>query len=136
MARIIGIDYGTKRTGIAVTDELQIAVHPLKTVNTYKLLTELTEYLSQESVEKIVFGQPFHADGSETYLSSHIKSFSQKIKELYPNILVDFQDESFTSVEAKEILLKMGVKKKARREKERVDLMSAVLILQKYLKHY
>lgn len=132
----MGIDYGTKRTGISVTDELQIAVHPFKTVSTEDLLTELTTYIDKEAVEKIVFGMPTQADGSETYVSSHIRAFSKKIKKLYPHILVDFQDESYTSVEAKEVLIKIGVKKKARREKERVDLMSAILILQKYLKHY
>lgn len=135
MPRIMGIDYGLKRTGIAVTDTLQIAVHPYKTVPTSEFLEEITNYLSREDVEKIVFGKPTHADGTNTYLVPHIEKAIQQISQINSNLKFDFQDETSTSVEAQRILIDMGVKKKKRRDKTKLDLISAVLILQKYLKH-
>ena len=135
MARILGIDYGSKRTGISVTDPDQIIVSPLKTVNTSSLLNFLKIYLSEEEVEKTVFGYPTHKDGNPTYVVEEIMKFKEKLVKLYPDMEFDFQDENFTSVEAQEIILKSGLTKKQRRDKSRLDKISAVLILQRYLKH-
>lgn len=135
MARILGIDYGSKRTGISVTDPDQIIVSPLKTVNTSSLLNFLKIYLSEEEVEKMVFGYPTHKDGNPTYVVEEIMKFKEKLVKLYPDMEFDFQDENFTSVEAQEIILKSGLTKKQRRDKSRLDKISAVLILQRYLKH-
>ncbi len=135
MARIIGIDYGIKRTGISVTDPDQIIVSPLKTVNTNSLLIFLKQYLNEEEVEKIVFGYPTHKDGNPTYVVDEINKFKSKLTDIFPKLAVDFQDENFTSVEAREIILKSGLNKKQRQDKSRLDKISAVLILQRYLRH-
>ena len=135
MARIIGIDYGSKRTGLSVTDPDQIIVSPLKTVNTNSFLNFLDQYLQDEAVEKLVFGYPTHKDGTPTYVVDEIQLLIKKIKEKHPNLQFDFQDENFTSAEAMQILIRSGVPKKKRKDKERLDRLSAVLILQRYLKH-
>lgn len=135
MARILSIDYGSKRCGIAVTDPLQIAVHGLETVEEKKLINYLEEYINKEPVDKIVFGLPTHADGSETYLKEKIDNCIITIKKKLPNIEVDFQDEYLSSSEAKDIIRLSGKNKKARRDKKLVDKVSAILILQRYLKH-
>lgn len=135
MARIIGIDYGSKRTGISVTDPDQIIVNPLKTVNTNSLLNFLSHYLKEEDVEKIVFGYPTHKDGNPTYVVDEINAFQKKLIKLFPDLQFDFQDENYTSVMAQEIILKSGLSKKQRQDKSRLDKLSAVLILQRYLKH-
>lgn len=135
MARILSIDYGRKRCGIAATDPLQIIVSAVDTVPTHTLLDFLTVYMNEEEVEKIVFGKPTHADGNETFLMDDIRSFISKLEKKFSDINVDFQDESFTSFEAKNIIRLSGAKKKKRQSKELVDRVSAVIILQKYLKH-
>ena len=135
MARILGIDYGTKRIGIATTDPLQIIVTGLTTVATPKIFEFLEEYIKEEEVECIVVGEPMHKDGSPAQIAHLVVGFIRKIKKLYPDIKVDTQDERFTSQEAKEIILQSGLKKKKRRDKGLVDEVSAVLILQDYLGH-
>lgn len=135
MARILSIDYGRKRCGIAATDPLQIVVSAIDTVRTVDLMTWLKGYLKDEEVEKLVIGKPSHADGSDTYLVHDIKAFAGRFSKAYPDIDIDYQDESYSSVMAKEIILQSGVKKKKRRDKSLIDKMSAVLILQKYLNH-
>lgn len=135
MARIMGIDYGGKRTGISVTDSLQIAVHPYKTVLTSELFSIIKNYFKEEEVELVVFGHPKHADGNDTYLMTEIKTFAERLKKEFPDLKVDYQDEAYSSSDAKEIILKSGVNKKARRNKSKVDLISAILILQRYLNH-
>ncbi len=135
VARIIGIDYGIKRTGISVTDPDQIIVSPLKTVNTNSLLNFLKHYLAEEEVEKLVFGYPTHKDGNPTYVVDEINKFKSKLSKFFPKLAFDFQDENFTSVEAKEIILLSGLSKKQRQDKSRLDRISAVLILQRYLRH-
>jgi len=135
MARIVGIDYGTKKTGISATDNLQIIVTAIDTVPTNELLPFLQKYIKEEEVEKIVFGKPTHKDGNPTYLQEHIDAFIAKLTGLYPTLLVDFQDERMTSIEAKSIILQSGIRKSKRKDKTLVDKISAVLILQKYLRH-
>jgi len=135
MGRILGIDYGLKKCGLAATDPLQIIVSPLKTVKTSSLASFLKLYFQKEEVNKIVFGLPTHKDGNPTYVYDLIQDFIPEIKKLNPEIEIDFQDENFTSLQAKEILLQSGLSKKQRQDKTRLDKVSAVLILQRYLKH-
>lgn len=135
MARIMGIDFGQKRTGISVTDPLQLIVNGLDTVETKFLKDYLTNYLTSEEVEKIVFGLPTHKDGNFTYLKKDIDSMVAELKKAFPAIEIDFIDEAFTSVESKAIIFQSGAKKKKRQDKALVDKVSAVLILQKYLGH-
>ena len=134
MARIIGIDFGMKRCGLSATDTLQIAVHPLAAVLREDLMIYFMDYLSKEEVELIVFGLPLHADGRPTQLKEEIDKFVGQLEKKYPNIPVAFQDESFTSAEASSILVRTQ-KKKVRKNKTKLDVLSAVLILQRYLKH-
>ena len=135
MARILGIDYGTKRVGIATTDPLQIIVNGLTTVPTSEIFDFLQKYIAEEEVECIVVGDPMHEDGSPAQIAHLVVGFIRKIKKLFPEIKVDTQDERFTSQEAKQIILQSGAKKKKRRDKGFVDEVSAVLILQDYLGH-
>ena len=135
MARILGIDYGTKRVGIATTAPLQIIVNGLTTVPTSEIFDFLQKYIAEEEVECIVVGDPMHEDGSPAQIAHLVVGFIRKIKKLFPEIKVDTQDERFTSQEAKQIILQSGAKKKKRRDKGFVDEVSAVLILQDYLGH-
>lgn len=135
MARILGIDYGTKRTGIAVTDPLQIIVNPLKAVQTRELKNFLKDYLSKNQVEKIVIGEPTHIDGSYPDFYSDIVGLRRHLQKLYTEIDIVLYDESYTSVEARRKLIQSEISRKKRKEKGRIDIMSAVLILQEYLGH-
>lgn len=136
MARIIGIDYGTKRVGVAVTDSLQIIVNGLDTVPTSEVFDFLKKYMEEEEVECIVVGEPMHKDGNPAQIAHLVVGFIRKLKKLFPEIKIDTQDERFTSKDAKEIILQSGIKKKKRQnDKELVDKISAVLILQDYLGH-
>lgn len=133
MARIIAIDYGGKRTGIASTDPLQIIASALKTIPTSELLPFLSEYCQTEEVETIVVGEPFRADGSHSDIEVEIKKFIEKLGEKLPQIPIERMDESFSSQRAKETLIRSGVKKKKRRQKEMLDSTAATIILQDYL---
>ncbi len=129
----MAIDYGTKRTGIAVTDPLQIIANGLETVDTKELLAFLQAYLEEEEVETVVIGEPLHADGTPTYLEPHIVGFIRKLEKQHPALNIVRQDERFTSVMAKEALLESGLKRKKRQEKGLVDKMAATILLQEYL---
>ena len=135
MARIVCIDYGMKRCGIAATDPLQIIVSAVTTVATPELLSFFEEYLQRETVEKLVVGLPVHRDGSYTYIKQQIDAFCGAFSKKWPRIPVDFGDEQFSSVQAKQIILQSGVKKEKRKDKALVDKVSAVIILQRYLHH-
>lgn len=135
MSRIMGIDFGIVRSGIAVTDPLQIIVNPLDVVETKKIFEFLENYFTKENVSKIVIGQAKHPDGTEFQQEKQIEDLIKWLGKTFPDIEIDRQDESFTSVESREIILKSGFKKKKRQEKALVDKISAVLILQRYLKH-
>jgi len=136
MSRIVGLDFGTKKCGLAATDILQIIVNPIGTVKTEEIFTFFNDYLKKEEVEKLVVGLPKHKDGSDTYLKKNIDIFVAKIRKDYPLLEIDFEDERMTSVQAKEIILRSGIKKSKRRDKTLVDKISAVLILQRYLGHF
>ncbi|MBK6364137.1 MAG: Holliday junction resolvase RuvX [Saprospiraceae bacterium] len=135
MPRILCIDYGLKRCGLAVTDPLQIIVTALTTVATASLFSFLEKYISEEKVEKIVFGHPVHKDGVDTYLVKDILHLEKLCKKKWPHLETDFQNESFTSTQAKQIMLESGMNRKKRQDKSMVDKISAVIILQRYLKH-
>jgi len=133
MSRIMAIDYGTKKTGIAVTDPLKIIANGLDTVPTGELMAFLDGYFFTEVVETMVFGEVIRADGTPGSNHKKIQNLMAYIAKKYPNINLTTFDESFTSLRAKEIILKSGVKKKKRQDKTLVDKISAVLILQDYM---
>lgn len=133
MARILAIDYGGKRTGLAVTDPLQLTANGLTTVPTVELEDYLRQYLTAEEVETVVIGEPRHADGNPTHLTPKVHELGRRLQQLFPGLAVVFQDESFTSAEAREAILASGAGRKKRRDKALVDKISAVIILQEYL---
>ncbi|MEN0004083.1 MAG: Holliday junction resolvase RuvX [Bacteroidota bacterium] len=133
MARILAIDYGTKRTGIAVTDPLQIIASGLDTVATQDLFAFLAHYFEQEEVETVVVGEPLHLDGQPTKIAHLVVGFVRKLQKLYPQIKVVLHDERYTSEDAKAIILQSGAKRKKRRDKALIDKVSAALILQDYM---
>lgn len=135
MPRILSIDYGIKKCGVATTDPLQLIVSPLKTVKTSSLLSYLKIYFQEEEVEKIVLGLPSNMDGTPTYLVPLIHGFEKKLKEAYPTLEIAYQNENFSSQQAKQIILNSGLNRKQRNDKSRLDKISAVIILQRYLKH-
>jgi putative Holliday junction resolvase len=136
MARLMGIDYGQKRTGIAVSDPLQIFPRPLDTVDTPKLMDYIKKYCTEEDVEAFVIGLPTHKDGNDTHLTPIIRTFAEDIQKLFPDCKVILQDEQFTSVEAKKAIMASGAKKKERQDKGLIDRISAVIILQEYMERY
>ena len=131
----MAIDYGTKRVGIAVSDPLKIIANGLDTVPAKAVFDFLEDYFKTEEVETIVVGEPLHPDGNPAQFEPLVREFVKKLKEKYPHINIEMQDERYTSVEAKKIILQSGVSKKKRRDKRLVDKISAVLILQEYLEN-
>jgi len=133
MARILAIDYGMKRTGIAVTDELQIIASGLTTVNTKDLLIFLNDYINNEAVELFIIGKPKQLDNTVSETESLIETFITKLKIKFPDIPILRIDERFTSKMAFQTMIDSGLKKKQRRNKALIDEVSATLILQSYL---
>lgn len=134
MARILSIDYGKKRTGLAVTDPLQIIAGGLATVATCDLMTYLQSYVARESVERIVVGEPKQLNGEPSENLPRVKQFVAKLSKTLPDIPVEFYDERFTSVLAHKTMIDSGISKKARQNKALVDEISATIILQDYLR--
>lgn len=134
MARILSIDYGKKRTGLAVTDPMQLIANGLATVETKVLFGFLCEYIKHEEVERIVIGKPVQLDGKPSENSARVEMFVRRWKKAQPSIPIEYYDERFTSVLAQRVILEAGVKKKTRREnKGLVDEISATIILQDYM---
>lgn len=133
MGRILAIDVGKKRTGIAVTDPLRIAANGLDTVLTHELIPFLEKYISSEPVDTIVIGLPTQMDGSESESMAFIRPVARKIQQKFPQIELVYVDERFTSVLAHQAMLDGGLKKKDRQSKALVDKISATIILQSYL---
>ncbi|UGU17154.1 Holliday junction resolvase RuvX [Sinomicrobium kalidii] len=133
MGRILAIDYGTKRTGIAVTDELQIIASGLATVPTPELMDFLKEYTRKESVERIIVGEPKRYSNEASESEKYIRVFLEKVSKQLPDIPVERVDERFTSKMAFQTMIDSGLKKKQRRNKELIDEISATIILQSYL---
>ena len=133
MSRTIAIDYGRKRTGIAVTDPMQIIANGLTTVPTHQLMDFLLKYVTQESVERIIVGHPKQMNNEDSENMKNIIPFINQLKKKLPKIPVELVDERFTSVLAHQAMLAGGLKKKDRQNKALVDEISATIILQSYL---
>ena len=133
MARIIAIDYGGKRTGIAVTDPLQIIATGLTTIASHELIPFLKNYVLTETVERIIIGLPKNWDESDTHGTPLAEAAIKKVIQAFPLIPVVTVDERYTSKMAKDAMLQMGMKKKDRRIKENVDVIAATIMLQEYL---
>lgn len=132
--RILSIDYGKKRTGLAVTDPLQIIANGLGTVPTSELFTYLEDYIAREQVERIVIGKPTQTNGMPSENLQRIEEFVKRWGKKHPDIPVTYYDERFTSVLAHRAIIDGGIKKKERREnKGLVDEVSATIILQDYM---
>ncbi len=136
MSRILGIDFGMKRCGMAMTDSLQISINPLPTVTKLDLLEKCLEKLNDEDISTLILGLPLHADGTETYLKKEIDTFISQLKKKYSKALdIQFVDESYSSSEAKQLIFDSGIKKKKRRDKSKIDQMSAVILIKRYLNY-
>lgn len=133
MARIMSIDYGKKRTGIAVTDPLQMIANGLTTVDTPQLFDFIADYLTKEQVERIVVGYPKQTNGEDSENMKRITPFVNRLRKLYPQITVELYDERFTSVLAHRAIIESGISRKARQDKALVDKISATIILQDYM---
>ncbi len=133
MARILSIDYGKKRTGLAVTDPLQIIPGGLATVSTSELFDYLQKYIKQETVERIVIGEPKQTNGQPSENLARVQQFVNRWRKAVPDIPIEYYDERFTSVLAHRAMIDCGLHKKARQNKALVDEISATIILQDYL---
>lgn len=133
MGRILAIDYGQKRVGLAVTDPLKIIANSLDTVPAHEVLAYIVNYVAREDVEKIVIGLPKQMNGTDSQSMQYIEPFVKKLKVALPSIELIYVDERFTSVLAHQTMLDGGLKKKDRQNKGLVDRISATIILQTYL---
>jgi RNAse H-fold protein YqgF len=133
LARILAIDYGLKRTGIAVTDPLQIIASGLTTIDSGQLIPFLKDYFAKEEVEKIIIGLPKNWDESDTHATPLVVKAIKQIRKHFPNMPLETVDERYTSKMAKDAMLEMGLKKMQRRNKALVDEIAATIMLQEYL---
>ena len=133
MSRILAIDYGQKKCGIAVSDPLRIIANGLTTVPTTGLMDYLERYFREEEVGTLVLGLPFQLDGNPAQLYPEIQALGKQLEKKFPGLVVAFQDETLSSVEAQRAILESGVSKKRRRDKTLVDKISAVIILQQFM---
>ncbi len=135
MARIICIDYGGKRCGLAVTDPLQIIATALTTVSTKELYTYLAAYFAKEPVELILIGEPLNLDDTPTHATPLVKKAIEELAKKFPQIPIQTVDERFSSKNAVRAMVEMGMKKKDRQDKKNVDQIAATILLQEYLSH-
>ncbi|HNX43099.1 MAG TPA: Holliday junction resolvase RuvX [Bacteroidales bacterium] len=133
MGRVIAIDYGQKRTGLAATDELQMIASPLCTVPTVKVMDFLRDYIQREKVDVLVVGEAVQMNGSPSSSAEFIEPFVRLLSRTFPGIPVERVDERFTSKMASRTILHSGAKKKERQDKGLIDRVSAAIILQSYL---
>tara|TARA_B100001540_G_C15747210_1_gene615112 strand:- start:321 stop:731 length:411 start_codon:yes stop_codon:yes gene_type:complete len=133
MGKVLGIDYGARRTGIAITDNMQIIASGLTTVATHNLYSFIADIVLKENIECFVVGDPKNLDGSSTDITVHVEDFVKQLERLYPTILVHQIDERFTSKIAKQSILQSGINRKGRQKKALIDKVSATIILQDYL---
>ena len=134
MPRILSIDYGLKRTGIAVTDPLQIIASGLTTVESKQLIPFLKDYFSREQVELIIIGEPKNWDDTDTHATPLVERCIKDLQKNFPHIPIKKVDERFTSKMARDSMLEMGLKKKQRRDKALVDEIAAAILLQEYMR--
>ena len=133
MSRLLAIDYGKKRTGIAVSDPLQIIANGLTTVETAKIFDFLKSYLEKEPVERIIVGLPKQMNNEASENMPRIEQFVEKLRKIYPTLNIEYFDERFTSKMAQQTMIAGGLKKKDRQNKALVDEISATIILQGYM---
>ena len=133
MSRILAIDYGQKRTGIAVTDTLQMIANGLATIETKELEKFIVDYVAKEDVSTIVMGKPTQMNGENSENMKRIEPFFNRLKKLFPDKEIVYYDERFTSVLAHQAMLQSGISKKARQDKALVDKISATIILEDYM---
>ena len=133
MARILSIDYGKKRTGLAVTDPLKLIAGGLATVSTSELFNYLQDYIKKEQVEKVIIGKPLQTNGEPSENLNRVQQFVNRWKKNVPQIPIEYYDERFTSVLAHRAILDSGIGKKARQNKALVDEISATILLQDYM---
>ena len=133
MDRIIGIDFGIKRTGLAVSDPLGIIASPLETVHSLQIVPYLRKYAEKERIVRFVVGYPMNLDGRPSEAKAHVDAFLPKLKAAFPEVPVTLEDERFTSVLAHRAMIDGGMKASRRRDKAEVDRISAAIILQSYL---
>ncbi|ETD16914.1 MULTISPECIES: Holliday junction resolvase RuvX [Prevotellaceae] len=133
MTRILSIDYGRKRTGVAVTDPLQLIAGGLATVATSELLNYLMQYVQHEEVERIVIGKPMQTNGQPSENLQRVEQFVNRWRKAMPQIPIEYYDERFTSVIAQRVVIDSGLKKKARQNKALVDEISATIILEDWM---
>ena len=136
MSRILAIDYGLKRTGLAVTDPLKIIATGLTTVESKQLIPFLKDYFSKEEVELMIIGEPKNLDDSDTHATQLVRNIIKELQKNFPAIPVKTVDERFTSKMASRAMIEMGLKKKQRQNKALVDEIAATIMLQEYLKHF
>lgn len=133
MGRILALDYGSKRTGIAITDELQLIASGLTTVATAELMDFLKKYIAEENVELVLVGEPKQKDGAHSSIETEIRQFLERFHKDFPHVPVERVDERYTSKMAFQTMIDGGLKKKQRQNKALVDKISATLILQAFL---
>ena len=133
MGRVLSVDYGVRRTGLAVTDPLKIIAGGLTTVETPQLIKYLREYLAKETVERFVVGLPKQTNGRDSENLPRVLAFVEHLKKTFPDVPVDMWDERYTSVLAHQTMLQSGIGKKARQNKALVDEISATIILQGWM---
>ena len=133
MGRILAIDFGRKRTGLAVTDSLRITANPLITIPTHTLEAWLTDYFSKETVDEVVIGHPYQMNGENSESMQYIQPFINRFRKVFPNMPLNEYDERFTSVIAHQAMIAGGMKKKQRQDKSVVDKLAACIILEGYL---
>lgn len=133
MARLLCIDYGLKRTGIAVSDPLQIIATGLTTIPSHELINFLKNYFKEENVEVIVIGEPKNLDDSDTHATPLVQQIIKRLQKEFPSIPIKKVDERYTSKMAKQAMIEMGMKKKNRRNKGTVDEIAATMMLQEYM---
>ena len=133
MGRILAIDYGKRRTGIAVTDTMQMIANPLTTVETPTLFDFIKNYVETEEVECIIVGKPLQTNGEASENMKRVEPFFNRLRKLYPSITIEYYDERFTSVLAHRAMIDSGIGRKARKNKALVDKISASIILGDYL---
>lgn len=136
MPRILAIDYGLKRTGIAVTDPLKIIAGALTTIDSSKLISFLDEYFKKETVELILIGEPKNLDNTDTHATLPVKRIIEEMQKKFPAVPIKTVDERYTSKMASRAMIDMGMKKKQRRDKGMVDRIAATIMLQEYMREH
>ncbi len=133
MGKILAIDFGLKRCGLAITDELQIIATPLETVDSKQLMDVLVALVAKEKIETIVLGEPKRMDGSDSHVTQNVYLLKEALEKQFPVVKIDLHDERFTSKMALDAMIQGGMKKKDRQQKGMIDKVSAAIILQEYI---